>query len=99
MIEKILRQSPKYYSAVQKSADTAEKRCSFASDAIALCDRLAKNDIEDPISSSKCGLQDIMLVANYAHEDSQEMILMFEEVQRELLEVRYMRMLLLNKIN
>lgn len=87
VIKKIVLQGPDYYLAIQKSAETAAKGCSFASDAIAFCQRLIENRANDSVEALSRGLQDIQLIAKTAHEGSKDMNNRFRSVRKGLFQV------------
>ncbi|KIM85557.1 hypothetical protein PILCRDRAFT_337210 [Piloderma croceum F 1598] len=85
MVDKISKQGPGYYRAIQKSAETARRGCSFASDAIDFCKRLLK--AEDSVETLRAGLDDIKEVAKYAHQDAQDMYQQFKDIRVELFKI------------
>ncbi|KIM73973.1 hypothetical protein PILCRDRAFT_715328 [Piloderma croceum F 1598] len=85
MVDKIAKQGPGYYRAIQKSAETARRGCSFASDAIDFCKRLLKAD--DSVETLRAGLEDIKEAAKYAHRDAQEMYQQCKDVRVELFKI------------
>jgi hypothetical protein len=89
MVEKIVQQGPPYYSAIQKSADSAQKGTFFAKDAIDFCERLIR--AKDSLENLKSALEDIRQVARTAHEDSKEMNRQFKRIRSELFKVRFLR--------
>ena len=86
MVDKIINQGPRYYPAIQKSAETAQKDCSFAADALDFCQRLFR--AEDSVDTAKAGLDNIKQVAKSAHLGSTEMNTLFKLVRIELFKVR-----------
>jgi hypothetical protein len=85
MVDKIAKQGPHHYRAIQKSAETARRGCSFASDAIDFCKRLLK--AEDSVETLRAGLDGIKEVAKYAHQDAQDMHQQFKDIRVELFKV------------
>lgn len=85
VVDRIVEQGPGYYRAIQKSAETAQQGCSFAADAIAFCERLIRK--EDTLENLQRGLQDIIQVANSAHEGANDMNTQFKQVRVELFKV------------
>ena len=88
MVDNIAKQGPAYYRAIQKSAETARRGCSFASDAIDFCNQLRK--AEASVEMLRAGLDDIKEVAKYAHQEAQEMHQQFKDVRVELFKVRFL---------
>lgn len=95
MVDRIVKQGPAYYSAIYKSADTAEKGCFFAKDAVAFCERLITQS--DPLSDLVRGLQDIIEIADQAKKGAEDMRGQFRKIRVELfevpfcIEIKYMR--------
>ncbi|KIM73979.1 hypothetical protein PILCRDRAFT_14796 [Piloderma croceum F 1598] len=89
VIKEIVVKQPKqrsgYYRAIQKSAETAQRGCSFASDAIDFCERLLK--AEDSVETLRVGLDNINDVAKYAHQDAQDMYQQFKDIRVELFKI------------
>jgi hypothetical protein len=74
-----------YLGAIQNSADTAQQWSSFASEAVAFCDRLI--DGKDSLEVLETGLQDTIEVAESARERSKLMSEQFRQVRSELFQV------------
>jgi len=92
MVDNIINQGPRYYFAIQKSAETAQKGCSFAADALDFCQRLFR--AEDSVDTAKAGLDNIKQVAKSAHLGSTEMNSLFKFVRIELFKVRLLRLIM-----
>lgn len=88
VVDRIVKQGPGYYGAIQKSAETAQQGCSFAADAIAFCDRLTRK--EGTLENLQRGLQDIRQMAKRAHEGANDMNKEFKRVRVELFKVRFL---------
>jgi hypothetical protein len=86
MVDKVIKQGPAYYNAIQKSGETALKGCSFTRDAINFCQRLIR--AVDSVDSLKSELNNIKQVAKSAHIGSTEMNSLFKLVRIELFKVR-----------
>jgi hypothetical protein len=85
MVDKVIKQGPSYYCAIQKSTETAQKGCSFAADAMDFCQRLRA---EDALAATRARLDTIKQVAKSAHACSKEMNSLFKLVRVELFKVR-----------
>jgi prephenate dehydrogenase len=57
MIDRISKQAPSYYLAIQKSSNTAQAECAFVQDAIDCCKRLYR--AEDSVDTLKMGFDDM----------------------------------------
>jgi hypothetical protein len=86
MVDKVIKQAPSYCHAIQKSADTAQRGCSFAADAIDFCQRLLR--AEDSVETLRSGLNIIKQVAKSAHLGATEMNSLFKVIRIELFKVR-----------
>lgn len=84
-VDRILAHGPRYYGAIQTSAETAEYNNAFASDVIAFCDYLIRGECSLPIM--KRALQDLAEVANKAHDGAVEMNKRFRQIRGDLLKV------------
>jgi hypothetical protein len=87
IVEKIVKQGPGYYWAINKSAEAAQKGCYFAMDAIDFCQRLFL--AKDSLETLQAGLENIKEIAKSAHQDSEDMHQQFRRIRVELFEVRF----------
>jgi cell division FtsZ-interacting protein ZapD len=84
VVDKVIKQGPSYYLAIQKSSEIAHMSCSFATDAIHFWQHLSTEDTSDTVKSR---LDKIKKVAKSVHNGSQKMHNLFKLVRIELFKV------------
>ena len=85
MVNKVVEQIPAYYLAIQKSTETAQRGCTFTTDALDFCQRLLR--AEDKVEDMKSRLESIKKVAQVTHAGAKEMNNLFKLVRIELFKV------------
>lgn len=82
----IVKQGRAYSEAIKQSVATAEAGSTFASDAIAFCDRLMR--AQGPSAELENALQNMKEIAEKAHQRSKNMNEQFRRIRVELFNVR-----------
>jgi hypothetical protein len=82
----IVKQGSGYYWEIHKSAETAQKGCYFAMDAIVFCKGLYRASDSEALQA---GLDKIKEIAKSTHQDCEDMHQQFKRIRIELFEVRF----------
>lgn len=86
-MDKIVREADVYFSAVAESVDAVNDGCTFATDAIALCDYISEGN--SSVASLEQFLASMLELAASARQRSLSTIKKFRSVRQALYQVRF----------